>query len=262
MHGGDFRFCRAERDQGVLTVILNRPEVLNALHPEAHQELSRIFDLYASDATLRVAVITGAGERSFCVGTDLKLLAATGPYEYPRGGFAGITRRFDLWKPVIAAVNGLCLGGGMEILAACDLAVAAEHAEFGLPEPLVGQAALGGGGLQRFARQLPMKQAMWLALSAQRIGAEEARSIGLINKVVARGAALASARELAHGLLACAPLALEATKQVLLQSANEPRLEDAMQAQYPAAQRMLASEDAQEGPRAFAEKRKPRWKGR
>jgi enoyl-CoA hydratase/carnithine racemase len=262
MSGGDFRFCRAERHQGVLTLILNRPEVLNALHLEAHQELSRVFDLYASDATLRVAIITGAGERSFCVGTDLKSLAATGPYEYPRGGFAGVTRRFDLWKPVIAAVNGLCLGGGMEILAACDLAVADQHAEFGLPEPLVGQAALGGGGLQRLARQLPMKQAMWLALSAQRIGAEEARSTGLINKVVARGAALANARELAHGLLACAPLALEATKQVLLQSANEPRLEAAMQAHYPAVERMLASEDAREGPRAFAEKRKPQWKGR
>jgi enoyl-CoA hydratase/carnithine racemase len=103
---------------------------------------------------------------------------------------------------------------------------------------------------------------MWLALSAQRIGAEEARSIGLINKVVPRRATLTSARELAHGLLACAPLALEATKQVLLQSANEPRLEAAMQAHYPAVERMLASEDAREGPRSFAEKRKPQWKGR
>jgi enoyl-CoA hydratase/carnithine racemase len=262
MSGGDFRFCRAEREPGVLTVVLDRPEVLNALQLEAHQELSRIFDQYAADPGLRVAIVTGSGERSFCVGTDLKSLAATGPYEYPRGGFAGITRRFDLCKPVIAAVNGLCLGGGMEIVAACDLAVAAEHAEFGLPEPLVGQAAVGGGGLQRLARQLPMKQAMWLALSAQRIGAEEARRIGLINKVVPRGEALASARELARGLLACAPLALEAAKQVMLQSANQPRLEDAMQAHYPAVQRMLASEDAQEGPRAFAEKRKPLWKGR
>jgi enoyl-CoA hydratase/carnithine racemase len=258
----DLRFCRVERDKAVLTVILNRPGVLNALHLEAHQELSRVFDLYASDEALRVAIITGAGERSFCVGTDLKSLAATGPYEFPRGGFAGITRRFDLWKPVIAAVNGLCLGGGMEILAACDLAVAAEHAEFGLPEPLVGQAALGGGGLQRLARQLPMKQAMWLALSAQRIGAEEACRIGLVNKLVTRGEALAAARELAQSLLACAPLALEATKQVLLQSLNEPRLEAAMQAHYLAVQRMLASEDAREGPRAFAEKRKPQWRGR
>src|SRR5919106_319924 len=118
----DLRFCRVERDKAVLTVILNRPGVLNALHLEAHQELSRVFDLYASDEALRVAIITGAGERSFCVGTDLKSLAATGPYELPRGGFAGMTRRFDLWKPVIAAVNGLCLGGGMEILVACDLA--------------------------------------------------------------------------------------------------------------------------------------------
>jgi crotonobetainyl-CoA hydratase len=258
----DFKFCRVERDGGVLTVTLDRPQVLNALHLEAHRELSHAFDLYASDAALRVAIITGAGERSFCVGTDLKSLAATGPYEYPKGGFGGITRRFDLWKPVIAAVNGLCLGGGAEIVAACDLAIASDHAEFGLPEPLVGLAALGGGALQRLARQMPMKEAMWLALTGQRIGAEEARRIGFINKVVPRGQALASAQELARSMLACAPLALEATKQVMLQSVAEPRLEAAMQAHYPAAARMLASEDAREGPCAFAEKRKPRWKGK
>jgi crotonobetainyl-CoA hydratase len=232
------------------------------LHLPAHVELSRAFDLYADDADLRVAVVTGAGDRAFCVGTDLKSLAVTGDYEYPKGGFAGITKRFDLFKPVVAAVNGLCLGGGVEILAACDLAVASEHAQFALPEPLVGLAALGGGALQRLARQLPMKEAMWLVLTAQRIDAEEARRIGLVNRVVPRGQALAAARDVARGLLACAPLALEASKQVMLQSGNHSSLEAAMRAQYPAAQRMLASEDAREGPRAFAEKRKPKWTGR
>jgi crotonobetainyl-CoA hydratase len=179
-----FRFCRLDRAGHVLTITIDRPEALNALHLDAHVELSRAFDLYATDPELRVAVITGAGDRAFCVGTDLKSLAQTGSYAYPYGGFAGITKRFDLFKPVIAAVNGLCLGGGVEILAACDLAVAAEHAQFGLPEPRVGLAALGGGALQRLARTLPMKEAMGLVLTARRMGAAEAQRIGLVNDVV------------------------------------------------------------------------------
>ena len=210
----------------------------------------------------KVAIVTGAGERAFCVGTDLKALALRGDYAYPPGGFGGITKRFDLWKPVIAAVNGLCFGGGVEIVAACDLAIASDHAEFALSEPRVGLAALGGGALQRLARQMPMKDAMWLVLTGKRIAAEEARRISLINEVVPRGTALARAQALARDLLACAPLALEASKQVLLQSVAEPDLGTAMRKRYPAAERMLVSEDAIEGPRAFAEKRKPRWQGR
>src|SRR4030095_8115315 len=118
---------------------------LNALHPAAHRELARAFDEYAADPDLRVAIITGTGERAFCVGTDLKTLAQTGDHEKPTTGFAGITHRFDLWKPVIAAVNGLCLGGGVEILAACDLAIAAEHAPVWLSRPPGGAAGLGCG---------------------------------------------------------------------------------------------------------------------
>jgi crotonobetainyl-CoA hydratase len=257
-----FRYCRLERDDAILTITIDRPEVLNSLHREAHVELDRAFDLYAADPQLRVAIITGAGERAFCVGTDLKSLALTGTYEYPPGGFGGITRRFDLWKPVIAAVNGLCLGGGLEIVAACDLAIASDHAEFALPEPRVGLAALGGCALQRLARQMPMKDAMWLVLTAKRIPATEARRISLVNEVVPRGAALDRASEVARDMLACAPLALEASKQVMLQSVAEPDLEAAARKTYPVAVRMLASDDAREGPRAFAEKRKPQWRGR
>lgn len=258
----EFRYCRLERDGAVLIITLDRPEVLNALNERAHVELNRAFDHYAADTALRVAIVTGAGERAFCVGTDLKELAMSGDYAYPPGGFAGITKRFDLWKPVIAAVNGLCLGGGVEIVAACDLAIASDHAEFALPEPRVGLAALGGGALQRLARQMPMKAAMWLVLTGKRIAADEARRIDLVNEIVPRGMALARAREIAQDMLDCAPLSLEASKQVMHQSIAEPDLAAAMRRRYPAAERMLGSEDAREGPRAFAEKRKPRWLGR
>ena len=261
MSFGNLEFCRVESDAGLLVITLQRPEVLNALHLPAHVELSRIFDTYANDAALRVAIVTGSGERAFCVGTDLKSLAKTGNYDYPRGGFAGITKRFDLWKPVIAAVNGLCLGGGMEILAACDIAVASEHAQFGLPEPLVGLAALGGGALQRLARQIAMKDAMALALTGKRIDAAEARRIGLVSEVVAQAEVMARARALAAEILACAPLAVQATKQAMLMSFDESNLERAMRTQYPAEAVMLASQDAIEGPLAFAEKRKPNWTG-
>lgn len=258
----DLQYCRVERVGQVLTITIDRPEVLNALHPPAHEELARAFDLYAADPELRVVILTGTGDRAFCVGTDLKARAASGRDDHPETGFAGLTKRFDLLKPVIAAVNGLALGGGVEIVVACDLVVAADHAEFALPEPLVGLAALGGGVLQRLAHQLPLKEAMWLALTGKRITAEEARRIGLINQVVPSNELLASARALAEDLLACAPLALEATKQVMLRSLAEPDLEKSIGATYPAAERLLASEDAREGQRAFVEKRKPRWRGR
>ena len=257
-----FQFCRVARDGHLLIITIDRPEVMNALHPPAHAELARAFDLYAAVPELRVAIITGAGERAFCVGTDLKVRAATGRDDHPASGFAGLTGRFDLFKPVVAAVNGLALGGGVEIVAACDLAIAAEHAEFGLPEPRVGLAALGGGVLHRLARQMPMKQAMWLALTGRRISAEEAMRLGLINQVVPAEDLQPTIRALANDLLACAPLALEATKQVMLQGLAEPDLAKAIDARYPAAERMLASEDAREGQRAFVEKRTPRWSGR
>jgi enoyl-CoA hydratase/carnithine racemase len=256
------RFCRYEVDGPVLTVTLDRPEVLNAMHREAHFEVAQCFDRYRDDVGLRVCIVTGSGERAFCVGTDLKALAATNDHSKPETGFAGITHRFDLFKPVIAAVNGLCLGGGVEIVSACDIAIAAEHAAFGLPEPLVGLAALGGGVLQRLPRQMPMKDAMWLVLTAERIAAADAARIRLINEVVPKDRLMARAREVAELILRCAPLALQASKQVMLQSGRYPDLADAMRARYERAEFMLSSEDAREGPAAFAQKRQPVWRGR
>lgn len=262
MTAPDFNHCRYEVDGAVLTITLNRPQVLNAMTPEAHFELDAAFNRFRDDAALQVAIVTGSGDKAFCVGTDLKALSETNNHKKPSTGFAGITSRFDLFKPVIAAVNGMCFGGGAEIVAACDLAIAADHAEFALLEPRVGLAALGGGALQRLARQMPMKDAMKLILTGERISAHEAKRISLINEVVPRAELMARARALADTILLCAPLAVQASKQVMLQSFNEPDLQRAMQQTYDAAERMLNSQDALEGPLAFAHKRKPVWTGK
>ncbi|MYC96646.1 MAG: enoyl-CoA hydratase [Caldilineaceae bacterium SB0661_bin_32] len=248
-------------DGRVLHITLNRPQVLNALHPPAHFELAEVFDAFAGDSDLWIAVVRGAGNRSFCTGTDLKVRAEQGRDEYPPSGFAGLTRRFDLDKPVVAAVNGLALGGGLEIALACDLIVTAEHAKFGFPEPRVGLAAMGGG-VHRLVRQLPDKVAMGLLLTGRQLSAQEALAYGLVNEVVP-GERLDDAVQVwVEDMLACAPLALRATKQVARRNLDFPTLAAAIRGDYPAAERMLESEDAVEGPRAFAEKRAPVWRGR
>lgn len=253
---------RVERDGALLWITIDRPHVLNALDPAAHQAIAGALDAYAADDALRVAIITGAGERAFCVGSDLKARATTNRDDHPPAGFAGLTHRFDLMKPVIAAVNGLALGGGVEIVAACDLAYAADHAEFALPEPRVGLAAIGGGALQRLARQIPMKQAMELVLTGRRISAQEAKRIGLVNDVVRASELRAHVREIACMIVDGAPLSIAASKQVMMQSLSMPSLEAALTARYPLIERAFASEDAREGQRAFVEKRKPVWTGR
>lgn len=258
----DFKHLTVERDGPLFWVTIDRPRVLNALNPAAHRELHAAFDEFAADPALQVAVITGSGDRAFCVGTDLKERAEANTDDYPPTGFAGLTRRFDLFKPVISAVNGLALGGGVEIVAACDLAVAADHAEFSLPEPLVGLAALGGGGLQRLARMMPLKQAMDLVLTGRRIGAAEALRIGLVNAVVPGAELREYVRGYAMRIVEGAPLAIQASKQVMMQSLAVPDLRAAIEMRYSEADRMLESEDAVEGQKAFVERRKPVWRGR
>jgi len=255
------QFTALRIEDRVLHVTLNRPQVLNALHPQAHFELAHIFDAFAADCELWIAVVRGAGDRSFCVGTDLKVRAEEGRDEYPPSGFAGLTHRFDLDKPVIAAVNGLALGGGLEIALACDLIVAAEHARFGFPEPRVGLAAMGGG-VHRLVRQLPDKLAMGLLLTGRQISAHEAMAYGLVNEVVPLDKLDSAVQSWVEDMLACAPLALRATKQVAHRNLDYVTLAEAIRAEYPAARKMLQSEDAAEGPRAFAGKRSPVWQGR
>ena len=164
----EFEFCKVEREGRLTIVTMNRPDVMNALHPPANFELAKIFDQFAQDADQWVAIITGAGDRAFSAGNDLKYQAAGNPITVPPTGFAGLTSRFDLNKPVIAAVNGLAMGGGFEIALACDLIVAAETALFALPEPRVGLAALAGG-LHRLPREIGMKKALGMILTGRRV---------------------------------------------------------------------------------------------
>lgn len=256
-------FCSVAREGRLTVVTLNRPEAMNALHSAAHFELAGVFDDFAADPKQWVAIVTGAGDKAFCAGSDLKAIAKGMSNERPASGFAGLTSRFDLAKPVIAAVNGVAMGGGFESALACDLIVASEHAVFALPEPRVGLAAVAGG-LHRLPRQIGLKHAMGLILTGRRVAAREALALGFVNEVVPSSDLMAAARKWAGLILECSPMAVRASKDVAMRGLGEPSLEAALAAQldHPAAKSWKASDDYVEGPRAFAEKRKPDWKGR
>ncbi len=251
-------------DGKVLEITLDRPKA-NAIDAATSRALGQAFVRFRDDPALLVAIVTGGGERIFSAGWDLKAAAAGASEDddFGVGGFAGLTE-LALDKPVIAAVNGAAIGGGFELAMACDIIVAAEHATFALPETAVGVAA-DAGGLQRLPRQLPYRIALEILLTGRRMTAAEALHHGLINAVVPLAELMAEARRYAQLIAEGAPLSVMAIKEVIRNS-ETMSVAEAFRAtkekRFPIHRQMLTSEDHEEGPKAFAEKRKPVWKGR
>ncbi|MBK1789101.1 acetyl-CoA acetyltransferase [Prauserella cavernicola] len=249
------------RDGHVLEVTINRPQARNSLHPEANSELDEVFDAYFADDELWVAILTGAGEKAFSAGNDLAHTASGKSLWVPKNGFAGLTSRRELPKPVIAAVNGYALGGGLEIVLACHLVVADARARFGLPEVRVGLAA-AAGGLVRLPRAIPKAVATELILTGRRLDADEARSYGLVNRVVEAGTAMEGARALAAEILEGSPTSVRASLRIMAETEGIADTADAVNLPSGALDELLVSEDTIEGVTAFAQKRPPRWRNR
>lgn len=253
-------FCKIDSHDHILTVTINRPERLNALHPPGNAELGEVFDAFAADDDLWVAIITGEG-RGFCAGNDLRYQAEGGKRVPMPRGFGGLTSRFDLTKPVVAAVNGVAMGGGFEIALACDLIIASENAHFALPEPKVGLAALAGG-LQRLPRQIGVKRALGMILTGRHVSPQEGKELGFVNDVVPHEELMDATHRWVAQILECAPLSIRASKDVVYRSLSIDSLQESMAVRYDSVATLSKSEDFIEGPRAFAEKRPPNWKGR
>ena len=254
---------RAERRGATLEVTIDRPKA-NAIDAATSRELGEAFTGFRDDPELRVAILTGAGERFFSAGWDLKAAAAGDSEDYGPGGFGGLTELFDLRKPVIAAVNGWAAGGGLEMALACDLIVASRDARLALPEVTRGLIP-DAGGVLRLPKRIPRALAMEMLLTGRPVEAEEAERWGLVNQVVAPGELMEAARELAGRIVAAAPLAVEAVKAIAL-ATEELGVAEGYAAlrsgAVPEYERSNSSEDAKEGPRAFAEGREPEWRGR
>ena len=244
-------------------VTLNREERRNAIDGATSQELLDAFTDFKSDDEVWVAILTGAGDVAFSAGADLVAMA-----ESFRGGqgmrfdvpFAGITRGYECWKPMIAAINGYCLAGGLELALCCDIRIAAEHATFGLPEPK--RAIIpGAGGTQRLPRAAPLAFVMELMLTGERFDAQMALNFGLVSRVVPADQLMPTVEGIAAKMLECGPLAVRSIKQAVLRG-REMTLAEGLKLESELTGKIFATEDAREGPTAFAQKRKPEYKGR
>lgn len=261
-----------DKHDGIMTLIMNRPDAKNSLSPQMLVKLAAAWHEFHDTKDLRVAILTGAGDEDFCAGGDLKrtmplITGARQPEDEwdeklmsdLQQFLDAILRGFDIYKPIIAAVNGRALGGGTEMANAVDLRVAAEHATFGTPETQVGLVP-GGGSLTRLPRQIPYCKAMEMLLLGDSFSAQDALSMGLLNYVVPKEELMPRARAMATRLADNGPLAVQKAKEGILRSSGRP-LDEAYAIESEVSAAVMASKDAREGPRAFKEKRKPRFTG-
>ena len=257
-----YEFIKTERQGHILIVTMNRPDVYNAVHADMHNEMSDCWDAFAADDDLWVAVLTGAGEKAFSAGNDLKATAQGGQKKaMPNSGFAGLSSRFDLEKPIIAAVNGFAMGGGFETALSCDIIVASENAKFALPEVKVGFFA-AASGVQRLSRYIGRLAAQELMLTGRTIDAAEALKLGCVNEVVPADKLMPRAMELAEQIAGVSPSAVKATKRVLNRLAENEGLPGSLEHSREVVADLAKTEDFKEGVNAFVEKRKPNWVNR
>ncbi len=268
-----YEFIIYEKKERIATITFNRPERMNALHLPAQQELWDALLDFKNDPDLWVVILTGTGEKAFCAGNDIKWMAEHandpmpwGDWHYSSPNRIGPTGMLptEIWKPMIAAVNGYALGGGMEMTLHCDIVVASENASFGLPEVTIGGIP-GGGGVFRAPRQLPLKMVMYMVMTGERFSAEEMYRLGYVNKVVPLPELLSTAKRIAEQICQYPPLGVQAAKESILRGLDMP-------VDYPptvwhlfkpaVTEKMRASEDAREARQAFIEKRKGHYKGR
>ncbi len=253
-----------EQKDKIVTITLNRLEAMNSVDPDTQEALVQAWTRFRDDEGAWVAILTGAGEKAFSAGADLKKMIprafAAGHRRDQDLGLGGITRGLEIWKPMIAAINGHCLAGGLEMALACDLRLAAPNATFGLTE--VRWAIMpGAGGTQRLPRAAPLARAMEMILMAETIDAAEAYRIGLVNRVVPLPELIPTAHQWARTLCERGPLAVRAAKEAVIRGLSLP-LADGLRLEAFLSGTLRGTEDAAEGPKAFAEKRKPVFKAR
>jgi enoyl-CoA hydratase/carnithine racemase len=257
----EFQNIIYEKRGPVAVLTINREERLNAINARTSQEMEQAWSDFREDPALRVAVLTGMGQKAFCTGMDLVATAqGENQIEGRAAAFGGFTKRLTIYKPIIAAINGFCLAGGMELALTCDIRICSPDARFGLPE-VRWSLIPGAGGTQRLPRAIPQAWANYLILTADQMDAETALRVGLVSHIVAKEELMDRAMQIANTICERGPLAVRAAKETILRGMDMP-LEHALAYEDQVIARLMTSEDAREGPRAFAEKRKPQYKGR
>lgn len=261
MDNKDSDHVTVERDGHLTIMTINRPAAANAINAPMQAQMAAMFDDFEADPDQWVAIVTGAGDRIFSAGHDIKQSAAGVDAAIPASGFGGLTARFGRTKPVIAAVNGAALGGGFELALACDIIVAAENASFALTEARVGFVALAGG-IPRLIQTIGSKRAVAMLLTGRRIAAAEGAAMGLVAEIVPQGQALSAARRWAEEVMQSSPMAVRGTLEVAQLTSSALAGIMALSWTGSAVRANIASQDKKEGARAFAEGRKPQWTGK